>query len=84
MGDTTYWLPGGFVRCSLMNIVGIGIFALGVVLLIFGFSASQSLSSEVSRAFTGNPTDRSMWLLVGGAVAVIPGLFLALRSGRRT
>jgi hypothetical protein len=66
------------------NIVGLGVFALGVVLLIFGFNASQSFSSDVSRAFTGNPTDRSIWLIAGGAAAVILGLFMALRSGKRS
>jgi hypothetical protein len=66
------------------NIVGLGIFALGVVLLIFGFNESQSLGSDVSRVFTGNPTDRSIWLIAGGAVSVIVGLFLALRGARRT
>jgi multisubunit Na+/H+ antiporter MnhB subunit len=64
------------------NIVGLCIFALGVVLLIFGFNESHSFSSDVSRVFTGNPTDRSMWLIVGGGVAVIAGLVLAL-TGRK-
>jgi hypothetical protein len=69
---------------SIMNnVVGLAIIALGVVLLIFGFNASQSFSSDVSRFFTGNPTDRSLWLIIGGAVAVIVGLVLALRAGRR-
>ena len=65
------------------NIVGLAIFALGVVLLIFGFNESHSFSSDVSRAFTGNPTDRSMWMIVGGIVAVVAGLFLAITGVRR-
>ena len=64
------------------NIAGLAILALGVVLLIFGFNESQSFTSDVSRAFTGNPSDRSIWFIVVGAVAVIAGLVLALR-GRR-
>lgn len=64
------------------NILGLAVFALGIVLLVFGFNESQSLGSEVSRAFTGNPTNRSLWLIVGGIVAVIAGLFIAIRSGR--
>jgi len=63
------------------NIVGLALFALGIVLLIFGFNESQSFSSDVSRFFTGNPSNRSMWLLIGGAVAVILGLILAF-TGR--
>jgi hypothetical protein len=65
------------------NIVGIAIFALGVVLLIFGFNESHSFSSDVSRFFTGNPTDRSIWMIIGGAIAVVAGLVLAIRGSRR-
>lgn len=65
------------------NIVGLAIFALGVVLLIFGFNESQSFGSEVSRFFTGNPTDRAIWMIAGGVIAVVAGLLLAIR-GRRT
>ena len=64
------------------SIIGLAILALGIVLLIFGFNESQSFSSDVSKFFTGNPTDRSMWMIIGGIGAVIAGLFLALR-GRR-
>jgi len=66
-----------------MNTIGLGIFALGVVLLIFGFNESHSFGSDVSRVFTGNPTDRSIWLISGGALAVVAGLILALRGVRR-
>jgi len=65
------------------NIVGLGIFAVGIVLLIFGFNESRSFASDVSRFFTGNPTNHSIWLIIGGAVAVIVGLFLALTSRRQ-
>jgi multisubunit Na+/H+ antiporter MnhB subunit len=65
------------------NIIGLAIFALGIVLLIFGFNESHSFASDMSRTFTGNPTDRSMWMIVGGAVAAIAGLVLAIR-GRKT
>lgn len=65
------------------NIVGLAILALGIVLLIFGFNASHSFSSDVSRTFTGNPTNHSMWLIIGGAVAVIAGIGLALTGRRR-
>jgi uncharacterized protein DUF3185 len=53
----------------------------GVVLLIYGFQASDSFSSDVSRAFTGNPTDRTIWLLVGGGVLAVIGL-VGLFTGR--
>lgn len=65
------------------NIVGMAILALGIVLLIFGFNESHSFSSNVSKTFTGNPTDRSMWLIIGGAVAVIAGIGVSLMGRRR-
>jgi multisubunit Na+/H+ antiporter MnhB subunit len=68
---------------TMNNIVGLAILALGIVLLIFGFNESHSFTSDVSRTFTGNPTDRSMWLIVGGAVAVIAGIAVALTGRRR-
>lgn len=52
----------------------------GCVLIAFGVSASQSFSSGVSRFFTGNPTDKSMWLLIGGIVVAIVGLAGTLRG----
>ena len=65
------------------NIVGLAVVALGIVLLIFGFNESHSFSSNVSRTFTGNPTDRAMWLIIGGSVAVVVGFILALTGRRR-
>jgi uncharacterized membrane protein len=65
------------------NIVGLALLALGVVLLVFGFNESHSFSSDVSRTFTGNPTDRSMWLIIGGAAAVVVGLVLSVMGMRR-
>ena len=45
----------------------------GIILIIYGANASDSISSSFSRTFTGNPTDKTVWFLVGGAVALIAG-----------
>lgn len=45
----------------------------GVVLLIYGIAANDSTASGFSRFFTGNPTDKTMWLLIGGAIATVVG-----------
>jgi hypothetical protein len=58
--------------------IGIALLVIGVLLLIFGFQEARSLESDVHRFFTGSPTDRSMWFLIGGAVAVVLGLFFTL------
>ncbi len=61
--------------------IGIALLVGGAVLLVFGLNASQSFASDVSEAFTGSPTDRSMWLLVSGAVAVVAGGLMTLVPG---
>ena len=66
------------------NIIGLAVFALGIVLLIFGFNESHSFSSDISRTFTGNPTDRSIWFIAGGAAAVVVGLILSIRGMRKS
>lgn len=63
--------------------IGLVLLGVGVVLIIFGLSASESLGSEVSRFFTGTPTDKSMWLLIGGVAAIAFGAFSTFRhSGK--
>ena len=61
------------------RIVSIALLVVGVILLIWGFNASQSVASEFSDAVTGAPTDRSIWLIVLGAVGTIVGAFGLLR-----
>jgi len=53
----------------------------GLILLIFGISAAMSFTSDVSKFFTGSPTDKAIWLVVGGAIAAVAGLVFTLRSG---
>lgn len=55
----------------------------GIVLTIIGVNATNSFSSDVSRFFTGSPTDKAVWMLVGGIAAVIAGLVLGIRGSRQ-
>lgn len=54
----------------------------GVILIICGVSASDSIGSSFSRLFTGAPTDRTIWLLLGGIVATVVGLGGMLRGAK--
>ena len=54
--------------------ISIAVLAGGILLLILGINAYNSSSSDISRFFTGSATDKSVWLLVGGAVATVLGL----------
>jgi hypothetical protein len=56
-----------------ITLVSIALLIGGIVLVVFGVSASTSLNSDISRFFTGSPTDKAMWLLVGGAAAAVAG-----------
>jgi len=62
--------------------LGIALLVVGVVLIVFGISASESIGSEVSRLFTGKPTDKAIWLLVGGIAASATGLTFVLRGSK--
>lgn len=66
------------------RIVSLALLVGGVVLIIAGVSATNSFSSDVSRFFTGSPTDKAVWMLLGGSVAAIVGLTMALRRGKQT
>ena len=54
--------------------ISLAILVAGALLLVFGVSASQSLGSDISRFFTGSPTNKAIWMLIGGAVLSIIGL----------
>ena len=60
--------------------ISVALLAVGAVLIIWGISASESFSSDVSRFFTGSPTDKTVWLLIGGIVTAIVGGFGLLRG----
>jgi hypothetical protein len=54
----------------------------GIICLIYGVSASDSIGSDFSRFFTGSPTDKTMWLLIGGGIATAIGATGLLRGSR--
>jgi hypothetical protein len=71
------------LKATLMNkSASIAFLIVGIMLLIFGVSAVESFSSDVSRFFTGTPTDRAIWLMIGGVLAGVIGLFGLLRGAR--
>ena len=62
--------------------LSVAMLAVGVILVIYGISASDSFASDVSRSFTGSPTDKTIWLLVGGVVAAVIGAGGLMRGSR--
>lgn len=55
--------------------LSLGILAAGIVLVVYGVIASDSLSSDISRAFTGSPNDKTIWLLGGGVALAVVGSY---------
>lgn len=53
--------------------ISVAILAVGIVLIVMGMSALDSFSSDLSRFFTGAPTNKAVWLLIGGIVLTIVG-----------
>jgi len=63
--------------------IGIALLAVGVGLVIYGLNASDSFSSSVSRAFTGAPTNKTMWLLLGGVACTVVGAIFTFGPSRK-
>ena len=57
--------------------ISVALLVAGAILAVFGLNAYHSASSDISRFFTGAPTNKALWLLISGLVAGIVG-FLGL------
>lgn len=55
------------------RITSFSLFVVGVVLLVYGINASDSVTSSVSEAVTGAPTNKSIWLIVLGIIGILSG-----------
>ena len=64
------------------RIISLALLVGGIGLIIYGINASDSIGSSFSRFFTGSPTDKAIWLLIGGAVACVVGLAGILRGAK--
>lgn len=62
--------------------LSIALLAGGILLIGFGITASNSFGSDISRFFTGSPTDKAIWMLVGGVVAAVVGLVGLMRGSK--
>jgi uncharacterized membrane protein YidH (DUF202 family) len=55
--------------------IAVALLVAGIALLAWGFQMSGAFDSSISRAFTGRPTDKAMWTMIGGAVLAAAGAF---------
>lgn len=66
------------------KLISVALLVGGVVLIVLGVNATNSFTSDVSRFFTGSPTDKAVWMLLGGIVAALIGLTGTLRASKQT
>jgi hypothetical protein len=64
------------------KLLSIALLVGGVILIVYGINASNSIGSDFSNLFTGSPTDKSIWLLVGGVIAAAIGAGGVMRRAR--
>jgi hypothetical protein len=64
------------------KILSLALLVGGIVLIVIGINATNSFSSDVSKFFTGSPTDKAIWMLIGGIVAVSVGLGGTMRGSK--
>jgi hypothetical protein len=66
------------------KIISLVLLVIGISLLAYGINASDSIGSDFSRFFTGSPTDKTMWMIIGGAAASVVGAAGLLFRGSKT
>jgi drug/metabolite transporter (DMT)-like permease len=68
----------------MRRVAGIALLAVGIILVVWGANASQSVSSDISRLFTGSVTNKAIYLILGGTVALTAGASMVFTGrGRR-
>lgn len=63
----------------MKKLISLALLVGGIVLIITGFNATNSFTSDVSRFFTGSPTNKAVWMLLGGVWAALVGLTMLWR-----
>lgn len=66
----------------IIKAISAALLAGGIAMSVYGVNASRSFSSEVSKVFTGNPTDHSMWLITGGVAMIVAGVVGLFAGGK--
>ena len=67
---------------NVFRILGLGLLAVGIVLLVLGLQATDTFGEEVRKEFTGDYSDDTTWKIVGGIAGIVVGGALALFGGR--
>ena len=68
---------------STSRILGLTILAVGIVVFGFGINASHTPGERLYEGVTGHFTDRTNGLIIGGGVAMLIGVVMAILGRRR-
>lgn len=68
---------------KINRILGLVLFALGLLLLKFAYDATQAPMEELANKLTGNYSDQTMWYFGGGVAAIVGGILLGAFGARR-
>jgi len=66
-----------------MQILGVVLFVVGIVLLVFAKRASDAPAEQIVETVTGSYSDRTMTYLVGGIASAVGGALLFMFGRRR-
>ena len=67
---------------SPQRILGLLILVGGVILLIVGINASNSIADQVTNTWTGHFTNHTTWYIIGGIAIGIAGLSMMVFGPR--
>ena len=63
---------------STQRIIAIALIVGGIVALIVGMNASESVADQVSNTFTGRFTKETQWYIIGGITSAVVGVAMLL------
>lgn len=55
--------------------IGIILLVVGIALIGWGYSTADSVSGQISSAFSGSPGDKAMILYIVGGICAVLGIF---------
>jgi hypothetical protein len=62
------------------KIIGIILLVAGIGIAFWGYQMSGSFGGQLSKAFSGSPTDKVMMMYIGGAICAAVGLFMTSKK----
>lgn len=62
------------------KLIAVVLLVAGVVFLYLGLNASDSPADQLTEAFTGQYTDRTMMYLIGGGISALIGAVMLFKK----